>query len=466
MLTPGQRIHFVGIGGFGLSAIARVLLQQGYRVSGSDRAQNALTEALAREGATIFAGHDAANVSGADAVIVTSAAARDHVEIAAALERGIPVYKRSDVIADIMRGKTAICIAGTHGKTTTTAMVTHILRTCGQDPSFIVGGVLQNSGQNAGVGQGKAFVIEADEYDFMFLGLRPQIAVITSIEYDHPDFFKSEAEMGDAFRRFAALLPADGLLITCADSPLASELAQNLGNAPHQPRITFYGIEHPAAEWRAANLRVENEYSVFDVFRDGQMLGTARLQLPGKHNVLNALAALAVSDSQDIEFQAAANALKTFTGTGRRFELRGEIQAPSGAIAVIDDYAHHPTAIRATLEAARTRYPDRQIWAVWQPHTYSRTQALMDDYAAAFTDADHVLVTDIYAAREAPVPGVNSAAVVAKMPHRDARHTASLDDTAAVLIHDVIAPAVIIIMSAGDAPRIGADFLAKVQEEA
>lgn len=453
-LIPGQHIHIVGIGGFGMSALARVLLQQGYYVSGSDRRLNALTQALEQMGASIYKTEDAQNVMGAEMVLATSAAQPDHVELAMARALNIPVYKRSDVIADIMSGQVSIGVAGTHGKTTTTSMVVHILMETQQNPSYIIGGVLRNTGQNAGVGAGKAFVIEADEYDYMFLGLRPDVAVVTNIEYDHPDFFKTPNDMTRAFNQFVDLLPPDGVLIAGADSPTAAILAQNRLVAG-LPVITF-GARNPQASWRATNIHIDEDYqTVFEVMREGESLGTVRLQLPGEYNVLNAMAALIVADQQGVPFTEAARALASFQGAGRRFHARGEV----GGVLVIDDYAHHPTAIRACLEAAKQRFPTRKLWAVWQPHTYSRTQALWDGYVAAFEAADHVLLTDIYAAREDPVPGVSAAELAAAIRHDDVHHTPSLDDAVQYLLQHVEPPAVVLIMSAGDAPLIGVNYL-------
>jgi UDP-N-acetylmuramate--alanine ligase len=455
ILTPGQHIHLVGIGGAGLSAIARVLLGQGYRVSGSDRSLNALTEALARDGARIDPTHDAANVAGADALIVSSAVQQEQVEVVAAQAAGIPVYKRADIMADLMLGKQVIAVAGTAGKTTTSAMITHILLETGKDPSYIVGGVLSTTGQNAGVGKGDAFVIEADEYDNMFLGLRPNVAVVTNVEWDHPDFFPTPADTQRSFEQFVALLPDDGWLIACADDPGAWALAESRMTRGLQ--AFPYGIGANAVLC-AVDLHADAEGSGFGI----RMVNSTnpdslqvRLVLPGKHNVLNAMAALITSYFAGVDLNEAVAALSTFKGTGRRFELKGEV----GGVAVIDDYAHHPTKIRATLQAARSRYPDRQIWAVWQPHTYSRTQALEADYLAAFGDADHVLITDIYAAREQPIPGVSAAAIAERMDHPDARFTPTFDDAVSILDAEVQAPAAVIVMSAGDAPKIAAEFL-------
>jgi UDP-N-acetylmuramate--alanine ligase len=453
ILKPGQHIHIVGIGGSGMSAIARVLLQKGFTVSGSDRSANDLTRSLAKQGVRIYEGHAAANVSGADAVIITSAVQPSHVEVVAARSHDIPTYKRADIIAELMDGQVGIAIAGTHGKTTTTSMTTHILLETLREPSYIIGGVLRSTGHNAAYGKGAAFVIEADEYDHMFLGLRPQVAVITSIEWDHPDFFPTPKAMTAAFRRFARLLPDDGTLIACADDAGALEIA--LYRRAEGGRTLLYSAVAPEADWRAAAVIITQTETRFAVWHNGEVLGEVRLRVPGRHNVLNALAAIAAAHTQGVGFAASAAALATFEGAGRRFEVRGE----KAGVVVIDDYAHHPTAIRVTLAAAKARYPDRAIWAVWQPHTFSRTQSLFDEYLTAFADADHVLVTDIYAAREQPRDGVTSAALVDAMTHPDARHTPTFAATVEALLRDVTAPAAILIMSAGDAPEIGIEYL-------
>lgn len=453
-LIPGQHIHLVGIGGAGLSAIARILLGQGYTVSGSDRTPNALMEALARDGATIYAGHDAANISGADALIISSAVMPDQVEVAAARTAGIPVYKRSDIMADLMTGKQVIAVAGTAGKTTTTAMITHILIETGRAPSYIIGGVLSTTGVNAAVGSGEAFVIEADEYDNMFLGLRPNIAVVTNVEWDHPDFFKTPEDMQHSFERFVDLLPEDGWLIACGDSPAAFALIE--ARAARGLNAFAYGLDRDHAVLQAVDLRVRDggyHFGVRMVGSDNPQSLQIRLAIPGQHNVQNATAALIASYYAGVDLADAADALATFSGTARRFEHKGEVDG----VAVIDDYAHNPMKIRAALEAARSRYPDREIWAVWQPHTYSRTQALWDDFTGAFGDADHVLVTEIYAAREQPVEGITGAAIAERIA--GARFVATFDAVVDLLDAEVKSPAAIVIMSAGDAPQIGVEFL-------
>ncbi len=450
-LPQNGHIHIVGIGGVGLSAIARILLAQGYTVSGSDRSESAYTTALAQEGVTIQIGHAAENITGADALLVTAAVNETHVEVAAARAAGIPVYQRSDIIASLMMGKTVIAVAGTHGKTTTTGMITHILLTTGRDPSYIIGGILSTTGQNGAAGKGDAFVIEADEYANMFHGLRPKIAILTNVEWDHPDFFPTEGDMLRSFSHFVGLV--SGTLVACADDAGALRLGETISDVA----TAYYGIESPAAQLKASDIQRSETGYRFSVQEGQTPLGTVQLAIPGRHNVLNALAALRAVMLYGVAFEDAARALESFSGTGRRFDVRGEIDS----VYVIDDYAHHPTAIRATLEAARGRFPGHQIWAVWQPHTYSRTKALWNAYAIAFGEADHVVVTPIYAAREQPVAGVDSAWLVRDMPHLDARYVASLDAATELLLAEVVAPAVIVIMSAGDAPKVGEQYLIK-----
>lgn len=452
-LQPGQHIHLVGIGGTGLSAIARVLMERGYRVSGSDRALNAMTDALARDGAHISAGHEAANIAGADALLISSAIKDDNPEVQAARAAGIPVYKRVNFLADLLRDQRVIGIAGSHGKTTTAAMVAHTLLRCGRRTGYIVGGVLPTTGTNGAAGDDDLFVIEADEYDYMFLSLRPTVAVVTNVEWDHPDFFATPRQFTEAFERFAdRIVPAGGVLIACGDDAGARALAER--QRSQGKRALLYGMSADY-ETSAGEVRLFPEGAHFNARIGSHPLVEVRLAIPGARNVLNALAALSACAEVGLLPAEAASALETFTGAGRRFEIRADVDG----IAVVDDYAHHPTAIRATIAAARTRYPDRTLWAVWQPHTYTRTRALLADYQGAFGEADHVLVTDIYAAREAPIEGVTGAAVVAGMEHPRARHVSALSDAAHLLAAEVKSPAVVLIMSAGDAYQIGIDFL-------
>ncbi len=467
-LHKGQHIHLVGVGGAGLSAIARVLLEQGHQVSGSDRSVNELTAALSRDGAVIYGEHAASNVNGAGALVITSAVKADHVEVAAAAAQGIPIYKRQDIMAELMTGRLVIAVAGTKGKTTTTAMIVHILRECGLDPGYIVGGVMGNTGTNAAAGTGAHFVVEADEYDHMFLGLKPDVAVLTNIEWDHPDFFPSLDAMRASFERFIALLDESsfggGWLIACTDDAIVREIA--VRRELQSKSTTTCGL-NSEADYQARNIRTLSEDTLFDIVHRHirEPYATVQLPLPGQHNVRNALAAcLAVSSACETSLKAEqiVRALRSFKPAARRFEIRADING----IAVIDDYAHNPMSIRAVLEAARQRYPDRIIWAVWQPHTYSRTQALFNDFVVAFDQADYVLVTEIYAARESPAHGISGSVMAAAIRHSSVRYAATFAEAVRILLDEVRAPSVVIIMSAGDAPQIGAAYADWLREQA
>ena len=455
------RIHLIGIGGTGLSAIARVLLEMGYTVSGSDRAESPFTRNLQSAGAAISIGHRPENVRGADMVVRSSAVPDDNPEVIAARALRIPVQKRADFLGSLMDGKIGIAIAGTHGKTTTTSMIAWMLLALGQDPSFIVGGVLANLGINARAGKGNIFVIEADEYDRMFLGLKPAIEVVTNIEYDHPDCYPTLAHFRAAFVEFMYHLPADGKLVACAEDPGARDLmdkAEKLGKA-----VIPYGLS-PTTETGQpldvfASVLAPNQEGGFTF--SASVLGdtaTVMLQVPGKHNVRNALAALTVVQLLNLPLADAARALGQFTGTRRRFEVRGE----TNGVVIIDDYAHHPTEIRATLAAARTRYPSRRLWAVWQPHTFSRTRALFNEFTAAFADADEVIVTEIYAARE-PEQDFSSKQVVEAMS-RPAHFIAGLSEASNYLIKNLRPGDALLVLSAGDADQISTEVLTRLKE--
>ncbi|MCY3574354.1 MAG: UDP-N-acetylmuramate--L-alanine ligase [Chloroflexi bacterium] len=449
LLAAGRHIHFVGIGGAGLSAIARILLGRGMIVSGSDSRPSDIMVALAKEGARVEIGHAAEFVYGADAVLASSAVPDDHIEVVAARALGIPVYRRRQFMRALLAGFDTLAVAGAHGKTTTTAMLTHILQCAGQDPSYIVGGIMGNTSLNAAVGAGDCFVIEADEYDNMFLGLSPDLAIVTNIEHDHPDFFATAADVRAAFSRFAAQIKPDGLLIACADNPPALELAAS--RRAQGGRALSYGISSASADWRAVDLRSEGFGSQFTVRAGGKVYARARLGLPGAHNALNALAALVAAQQRGVSIKQGAAALAGFISAGRRFELRGE----RDGIAVIDDYAHHPTAIRANLATARRSFPQRQLWAIWQPHTYTRVQRFHADFIAAFDAADRVLVTPIYAAREEPIAGFSSSrlarAISARCP---AMYTPTFADAATTIRAEARRPATVLICSAGDANQI------------
>lgn len=457
-----SQIHFIGIGGSGLSAIARLLLESGHIVTGSDRVLSPFAVDLQKSGATIYVGHHPRNISGADWVVRSSAIPDDNPEVIAARSAGIPIYKRADFLGQLMNGKTGIAVAGTHGKTTTTAMIAWVLSELGRDPSFIVGSILSNFGVNARAGKGSAFVIEADEYDRMFLGLKPRIEIITSLEHDHPDCYPTYEDMVAAFEAFVDLLPADGTLVVCADDSGAVSLLSRARNAGRE--VVAYGIQSEmtinSPHWMQARNLTPNTLGGYR-FEAASNLSNrlnkiqVELQVPGEHNVRNALAAMAVVELLGYSQQEAAAALRAFQGTSRRFELRGEVKG----VTVIDDYAHHPTEITATLAAARTRYVGRRIWAVWQPHTYSRTLALFAEFSRAFKDADEVIVSEVYAARE-PKQEFSSAEVVSAMPHASARYIQTLPEITAYLLKHLQAGDVLLVLSAGDADQISKDVLA------
>jgi len=397
-----KHVHFIGIGGTGLSAIATVLLERGLEVSGSDRQSSPQTQRLQAAGAQVMIGHRAENVRGADLIVRSSAVKDDNPEVLAARKLGIPTLKRADFLVRLINGRQSIGVAGAHGKTTTTAMIAWMLTALGLDPSFVIGGASANLGTNAHAGAGQYFVIEADEYDRMFLGLQPAIAVVTNIEHDHPDCYPTADEFYAAFRQFARQVQPGGALIACGQDAGARRLMDEIvaGKPESQPlcRIISYGVGS-GFDYSAVDLR-DNRTGGLDckVKTPGQPVELS-LQVPGEHNVRNALATLAVAGCLELSRQDAARALSEIRGAGRRVDVRGEVDG----ITLVDDYAHHPTEIRATLAAARRRFAGRRVWAVWQPHTYSRTRTLQDDFVAAFDDADRILVTDVYPARE-PAP--------------------------------------------------------------
>jgi UDP-N-acetylmuramate--alanine ligase len=421
-----------------------------------------LTDTLVAEGITVFAGHRTEWVSGADLIIVSSAVPPDNPEVVEAQRLGLPVVGRKRLLRELTANKTTIAVAGTHGKTTTTAMIAWVLSQADLDPTFIVGGILQNLGTNAGAGTGPHFVIEADEYERTFLGLSPEVAVITTLEHDHPDCYPTFSEMQTAFTEFADRVVPGGLLIVCAEDPEASQLGERYRRCGR--RVETYGLD-PRSDWWAEGTQLGNS-AVFDVWHGaptpgearvsgGKYLGTCALQVPGQHNVLNSLAALAACAELGVDYGAAAAALTRFRGTARRFEVKGQ----TAGITVVDDYAHHPTEIRATLAAAQIKYPGRDIWAVFQPHTYTRTATLLNDFATAFGDAAHVVVTGIYAAREENTLGISGSDIVNRMDHPDAHYVETLDGAVELLLDRTRSGDVVITLGAGDGYLIGEHLL-------
>jgi UDP-N-acetylmuramate--alanine ligase len=464
----GTHYHFVGIGGIGLSAIAKVLLEQGHQVSGSDLKLSPRALALAELGAVVYEGHDAAHLKKPDVVVLSSAVPLDNPEVVAARQQGIPVIKRDrllgEMMSKMMSDKVSVAVAGTHGKTTTCSLIAHTLTELDQDPTFIVGGVLGNLGTNARAGGGPHFVIEADEYDHAFLGLCPQVAVVTHLEHDHPDCFATVEDVEDAFRQFVALVPSDGCIIGCGDAPRVARLLQELQARPGAPEIWTYGLT-TGLNWRAVGVAA-NDMGGHDmeVLQAETSRGRFRLPIPGIHNVKNALAAVAVAYWLGLDLQQVANAMATFRTTARRFELKGIV----AGVTVIDDYAHHPTEIQATLAAAREQFPDRTIWAVFQPHTFSRTRALMDDFVTSFDKADHVIVLDIYPAREvaADFADITAAGLTARLMHPEKRHISTHGKAVTCLLRELQPGDVLLTLGAGDGYLIGERVLAQWKAKA
>jgi len=451
-----KHVHCVGVGGFGISAIARVLLERGYRVSGSDLQLSPVAEALAASGATVMIGHQAENIGDAEIVLASSAVPEDNVELVAARGRGTPVLKRAEFLAQLMAGTMGVAIAGTAGKTTTAGMLAWILVQGGLDPSFIVGGVIEGLGTNAQSGHGPHFVIEADEYDRMFLGLVPTVAAVTHLEHDHPDCYPTFAEMRKAFVRFIEPVPSNGLIVGCADHPSVKELL----SLEWEATVQTCGLSN-ANDWYATEV-LPNPLGGHDmnVWHSGQRWHSVRLRVPGLYNVRNALVALAIADWLGMDRGTICQALRTFSGIGRRFQVLGRV----GEMVVVDDYAHHPTKIRAALSAARAHFPERPVWAVFQPHTYSRTRALWGEFVECLGQADHVIVLDVYPARETDTLGVDPAALAAQITRADARYVRDLHAAVAYLRSHVEPNAVVLSLSAGDGNQVAVRLLEQLAE--
>ncbi len=443
----------VGIGGIGMSSIAEVLLNRGYAVTGSDMKKSEITDHLETLGATIFEGHAAGQAEGADVVVYSSAVhPTENPETQEAERLRIPLISRAVMLGELMRMKFGIGIAGTHGKTTTTTMTGLVVAEAGFDPTIIVGGKVASFGSNAVAGEGDIIVIEADEYDRTFLRLTPSLAVVTNIDVDHLDIYEDLADIQNAFVTFANSVPFFGAAILCLDDPKVQEIVGRIDR-----RIVTYGTARQA-HIRAENTRQDGLENRFDVYRSKERLGEIVIKAPGLHNVQNALAAVAVGLELDIPFEKIASGLARFTGVQRRFQLIGE----AAGILVVDDYAHHPTEVRATLRAASAGWPDRRIVAVFQPHLYSRTRDCMDDFARAFFDADVLVLTEIYGAREAPIPGIDGrtvAELAAAYGHRDVHFEPSLEALPALLRGVARAGDVVITMGAGTIWRYGRRFL-------
>ncbi len=402
-----ETIHFVGIGGSGMSGIAEVLLNLGYRIQGSDTAQNAATQRLASQGAQIFYGHAAEHLGHANAVVISSAVKNDNPEVQAARSRRIPVVPRALMLGELMRLKQGIAIAGTHGKTTTTSLVASVLAQAGLDPTFVIGGRLNSAGANARLGMGEYIVAEADESDGSFLNLLPMMAVITNIDEDHMETYDHDvAKLKQAFIAFTQRLPFYGAAVVCIDDPQVREVIPFISKT-----VVTYGFSADA-QVRAEQVAERAGRMGFVVQREGEAPLSVELNLPGRHNVQNALAAIAVATELGVDNQAIVTALREFKGVGRRFQVVGDFACPSGGrFTLIDDYGHHPAEIRATLEAARGAFPGRRLVVAFQPHRYSRTRDLFEDFVRVLGEADQLLLADVYPAGEAVIAAADGKAL-------------------------------------------------------
>ena len=452
-----QKIHFVGIGGIGMSGIAEVLINLGYQVSGSDLKESDITRRLASLGGTVAYGHRAENLSEVDVVVTSTAVDENNPEVQEAHRRKIPVIPRAEMLAELMRMKHGIAIAGTHGKTTTTSMVATVLSHGGIDPTVVIGGRLDSIGSNAKLGEGEFLVAEADESDGSFLKLSPTIAVVTNVDEDHLDYYSDLDEIRSTFLDFINKVPFYGLVVLCLDD-------ENLqGMIPEvKKRLVTYGLTSQA-DFQASEIEHQADRTSFLVHCRGEALGRLSIRMPGRHNVLNALAAVAVGMELEMPFASIAEGFQDFGGVQRRFEVKGEAQG----IMVVDDYGHHPVEIKATLAAARSGW-NRRVVAVFQPHRYSRTEALFDDFVTAFYQADHIVVMDIYAAGEEPRPEVSAEKLadgINSHGHKSCCYTGNLEATIEHL-QAVLQPGdIVITLGAGNVWQVAANLLDLLEQK-
>jgi len=443
-----RRTHFVGIGGAGMGGIAEVMLNLGYQVSGSDLRANAVTRRLQQQGAQVWLGHDASHVADCDVVVVSSAVNEENPEVAAARERRIPVVPRAEMLAEIMRFRHGIAVAGTHGKTTTTSLVASILADAGLDPTFVIGGQLNSASSHARLGSGRYLVAEADESDASFLYLQPMLAIVTNIDADHLSTYGGDFQrLRQTFVEFLHHLPFYGLAVLCLDDPNVRDVLPELTR-----QVCSYGIDSDDVDIRAVKLQQRGMQMHFEIHQAEHAPLAVVLNLPGRHNVLNALAAVAVARELGVADSVIQHALETFAGIGRRFEVHGEIPVAGGTVLLIDDYGHHPREIAATLEAARHGWPERRLVVAFQPHRYSRTHDLLDDFAQVLVNADVLLITEVYAAGEAPISGADGRALCRAVRGRGRVDPVFVEDVEALpnVLKDLLQPGdVLLTLGAG-----------------
>ncbi len=459
MLQKKHRIHFVGIGGIGMSGIAEVLLNSGYVVSGSDLQESEAVRRLKDLGAQVFVGHQEENLSVNPSVVVISTAVKySNPEVLEARRRQIPVIPRAEMLAELMRMKYSVAVAGSHGKTTTTSMIAAVLSAAGLDPTIVIGGRVRMLGSNAKMGQGEILVAEADESDGSFLLLSPTIAIITNIDREHMDFHQTMERLNESFLTFINKVPFYGLAVLCLDNPNVRALLPKV-----RKRFTTYGLS-PEADFSVQDLTVKPGAVEFSVLHHAKPLGEVRLQLPGRHSAANALAAVAVAHEFEIPFARMATALEAFSGIHRRFEIKGETRG----IMVIDDYGHHPAEIRATIGAIRESWK-RPLTVLFQPHRYSRTQDLFDDFLTAFEGADRLILTEIYAAGEEAMAGVSGEALyqaIRRQGHMDVKFVADRNRIVEELAGALRPGDMVLTLGAGDIYRVGEALVEKLQKSA
>jgi len=456
MFKKIKHIHFVGIGGIGMSGIAEVLLNLGYKVSGSDMKESDATERLRKLGGEINIGHRTENVASPHVVVISSAVTKENVEVVAAREKQIPVIPRAEMLAELMRLKYGVAIAGAHGKTTTTSMVATVLAAGGIDPTVVIGGKLNSLGTNAKLGQGEFLVAEADESDGSFLKLSPAIAVVTTIDEEHLDYYKDINEIKAAFLTFVNKVPFYGVSVLCLDQPHIQALIPQV-----QKRYQTYGMSSQA-DYQAKDISLRAFGSRFKVMNHSVDLGTFELSVPGIHNINNSLATIVVARELGIDIEIIRKALRDFSGVQRRFQIKGEAKG----IIVVDDYGHHPTEIKATLAAAASGM-DRRVVVVFQPHRYTRTQHLLEGFFTAFNHADKLVIMDIYAAGENPIPGVSGKALyegIKKHGHKDAAFITSREKILEHLVGTVKKGDLVLTLGAGDVWKIGEQLLENLKK--
>lgn len=457
-----KQVHFVGIGGSGMSGIAEVLANIGYEVTGSDLSQNTMTDRLASLGAKVFIGHAALNIEGANVVVVSSAVSDDNPEVVAAREQNIPVVPRAEMLAEIMRFSNGIAVAGTHGKTTTTSLVTSLLAEGGLDPTFVIGGRLNSTASNSRLGTGEYLVAEADESDASFLLLQPMISVVTNIDADHLTTYDNDFEkLKGAFVEFLHHLPFYGLAVLCVDDDNVCDILPEITRT-----IVSYGI-HFDADIRARNVRYAGTQSFFTVERKDKPTLDVTLNMPGEHNIQNALAAIAIATELELSDESILSGLDKFQGVGRRFQCYGDIKVNQGTVMLVDDYGHHPTEMKATMKAVRSAWPDRRMVVLFQPHRFTRTRDLFEDFSEVLSEPDVLVLMDVYAATEEPIAGADGRSLARSIRNRgsvDPIFVSDQEDIVSALQNQLKDGDVLLTLGAGSVGTISAGLPSQLSQ--